>query len=192
MTRLSNSKNPLALHTDDFIIGAKHASECLATVRFVASVSEAEIGVEYAGPALNGLAADPCLAEPVAVAVAREWTTKLAAELTDQWRWNGKIAEGCAILEGALDRLVAAHEAQIFEAQMARSLAPPKRQRNPSRAAVIKRIEKQTGKRVVGIALAADGSITGVTFDTAPAAAAEANPFELEAARLRRGKQGGR
>jgi hypothetical protein len=55
----------------------------------------------------------------------------------------------------------------------------------------IKKIEKDTGKTVVGATFAADGSVS-VTFARSGEAAAETNPFEIEAARLRALKRGGK
>lgn len=75
------------------------------------------------------------------------------------------------------------------EAAAPAQLARPKRQRKQRPAAFIKRIEKETGKTVTAFTVAADGTVTSVTFDGAPTA--ELNPFEREAVKLRRRKQGG-
>ena len=65
-------------------------------------------------------------------------------------------------------------------------VAKPRAARKPRPAVgAIKKIEKGTGKTVVGATFAADGSVTGVTFARFDEAAAETNPFEIEAARLR-------
>ena len=71
-------------------------------------------------------------------------------------------------------------------------VAKPRAARKPRPAVgAIKKIEKDTGKTVVGATFAADGSVS-VTFARSGEAAAETNPFEIEAARLRALKRGGK
>jgi hypothetical protein len=70
--------------------------------------------------------------------------------------------------------------------------AKPRAARKPRPAVAIKKIEKDTGKTVVGATFALDGSVTGVTFARSGEAAAETNPFEIEAARLRALKRSGK
>ena len=99
-----------------------------------------------------------------------------------------RTAEERRLAEEAQKRAArfAAQEAQDKDPGTAKRDA----RRKPRPAVAIKKIEKGTGKTVVGATFAADGSVTGVTFARFDEAAAETNPFEIEAARLRALKRG--
>ncbi len=69
----------------------------------------------------------------------------------------------------------------------AATLPKPKTPRKPRPAAVIKQLEQSTGKRVTGVALAADGGITRVTFgEPSPSEAPSALTADDELERWRR------
>jgi hypothetical protein len=78
----------------------------------------------------------------------------------------------------------AAADADKVRTKAARRAAP--KRRKPSRATVIRRIEKQTGKTVTGIALAADGSVSSVTFGELSQAPSTGLTADDELARWRR------
>jgi hypothetical protein len=99
---------------DHLFVAAEHAADCLTRARHLASVSEAEEGVEIAEIALDGLAgadaglagADAGLAGPVADARGR--VADLAADVTNTRRWDDGLAARCGMLEAALDRILQA------------------------------------------------------------------------------------
>jgi hypothetical protein len=114
-------------------------------------------------------------------------------------RFRIRMAEERRLAEEAQKRAMeeaaarfTAQEAQDKDPGTAKRDARRGARRKPRPAIAIKKIEQDTGKTVVGATFAADGSVVGVAFARSGEAAAETNPFEIEAARLRALRRGGK